>query len=110
MKKIKIILIIALALSVGYVRAGIFDDTLSLSSGVVVPTKPDGFSQFGLSLDSSLGHTNIFSLSSKTLTDTKYSLQILVPQSGVNYSLKTWKPSADTNYCLKIWKPNEEIN
>jgi len=109
-KTININVIIILALSVGYVSAGVFDDTFSLSTGVVVPTKQDGFGQFDLSFGSSLEHTNSSPFSPKILTDTKYSLQVLVPRSDINCSLKIWKPSADTNYCLKIWKPNNEAN
>jgi hypothetical protein len=110
MKMTSINLIIVLTLSVGFASAGVFDDTLNFSSGVVAPPKPDGFDQFNLSLDSRLGCTNSFPFASKTPTDTNLSLQILVPQSGMNYSLQIWKPSADTNYCLQIWKPNEETN
>ena len=110
MKRMIINVIVVLALSVGYVSAGVFDDTCILSSGVVVPTKQAGFGQFELSLGSSLEHTNSSPFSSKILTDTKYSLQVLVPRSDINYRLKIWTPSAETNDCLKIWKPNEETN
>jgi hypothetical protein len=110
MKMTSINLIMVFALSVGSASAGVFDDTFSLSSGVVAPPKSNGFDQFKLSPDSSFGCTNGFPFAPKTLADANLSLQTLVPQSGVNYSLQIGKPGADTNYCLQIWKPTGETN
>ena len=92
MKIIIINLIIVLTLSVGFASAGVFDDTVSLSSGGIVPSRLDALD---LSLDSSLRFTNSVPFTSKILADTNLSSQILAPQADMIYSLQIYFASAD---------------
>jgi len=95
------------SLQIYFASADTFVDTVSLSPGVFVPSKPDAF---GLSLQPSLRFTNSFSFTSKVLGDANLSFQLSAPSSGMNYSLQIGMPSADRNYCLQIGKPNDETN
>jgi len=101
------ILVLNFGLSVG---AAIPDETVGVSSNVMVPPQIHPFTDFKLSLPSGSGSTNSLTLAPRIVHQTNSTSWCLSTPSATHFSLHVLKPDASRHYCLNIAKPDEKTN
>jgi hypothetical protein len=76
--------------------------TNNISTGVLVLPKSQVIGKLDPSLHLDIGHTNLPVIALKSPSETKYSMQVVTPNSGTNYCLQVREPNEGTNYFIEV--------